>query len=78
MAMLNARHWSRKRFVATGLMLLLPIIVIQVLIGRLDGADFYIAGAVNLLLCIPIFSMTATFVKRADELREERRTRRTK
>ena len=75
MNFLNARSWSRKRYVTAVLMVLAPVIALQVVLSDLDGAAFYVAGAVNIVLALIALYVTFTLAKRADELREERQKR---
>ena len=75
MNFLSARSWSRKRYVAVVVMVLVPVVALQFVLSDLDGAAYYIAATVNIVLVLVALCVTFTFTKRADELREERQKR---
>jgi len=58
------------------LSLLVPIIVLQIFASDLDGAAFYIASTVNILLAAVGLYITFTCARRANELRQARQERR--
>lgn len=69
MNFLNARNWSRARFLTVGLLLLASIVLLQVLVSNSGGTASIAAATVSALLAIPLLYISVTAARGIDERR---------